>query len=279
MGKCIGIVGLGLIGGSLAKAIKMNTMHIVYGVDIDEKTVRQATMENAIDNGAYVNSISECDIIIVALYPNATRKFVRNNIDSFKKGCIIVDCAGVKVNICDEMTKLCEEHGCFFVGGHPMAGCESSGFAYSCAKLFNGACMILCSEHNTNALALKQVEQLFLSIGFGTVTVTTAVEHDKIIAFTSQLAHIVSSSYIKSEAAKFHKGFSAGSFRDLTRVAKLNETMWTELFFNNKANLINEIDNIIIQLVEYKTALQTDNYEQMKQLLLDGKCAKEATEK
>lgn len=276
MEKHIGIVGLGLIGGSFARAFKKFTPHVVFGLDLDAQAVQNALEQNAID--VKLEQLNVCDIIIIALYPNDTKAFIQDNISTFKKGAVIIDCAGVKENICNELSPLCLQNDLYFIGGHPMAGREKWGFDNSTAELFKGASMILCKDSNTNVVALKQAEMLLLSIGFESVTITTADVHDKMIAFTSQLAHIVSSAYIKSETAKTHNGFSAGSFKDLTRVAKLNEDMWTELFFHNKDNLLYEVDGIISRLNEYKKALLDNNHDEMKQLLLNGRLAKVETE-
>lgn len=270
MNKTIGIIGLGLIGGSFAKAFKCLARHKVYGYDINPETIGQAISEEAIDLKLNDITLSQCDIIFVALYPNDTKKYVIENMHLFKKGAVLIDCAGVKTDICAELSPLCAANEIYFIGGHPMAGKAHWGFSYSSADLFAGASMILCKDGYTNDVALKQAELLLISIGFGSITVTTAAEHDRVIAFTSQLAHIVSSAYIKSGTAKSHKGFSAGSFKDLTRVAKLNEAMWTELFFQNKENLLFEIDGIIAHLNEYKQALENDSPDQMQDLLKQG---------
>lgn len=278
MNKNIGIAGLGLIGGSLAKAFKQYTTHAIYGFDVDESVMNDALDQHVLDDRLNENTMGQCDVVIIALYPHDTIAYVQKNISHFKKGSVIIDCAGTKENICKSLSPLCVAHGMYFIGGHPMAGKEASGFHASSADLFIDASMILCKDANTNIVALKQAELLFLCVGFDRVTITTAAEHDQVIAFTSQLAHVVSSAYIKSETAQKNSGFSAGSFRDLTRVAKLNETMWTELFFENKDYLLNEIDGIISHLTEYKIALQAEDQATMKALLYAGKIAKETSE-
>jgi prephenate dehydrogenase len=275
MNKNIGVIGLGLIGGSIAKAIKKNTEHEVFGFDKNEKTLSEAIAIGAIDNVFDNASFAQCEIIIIALYPEDTKKFFRDNVDKFKRGTVVVDCAGVKEVICNELSKLANDHGIYFIGGHPMAGTEFAGFENSYAELFVGAPMVLCNDANVNSVALKAAELFFLSLGFGSVNITTAKEHDIIIAFTSQLAHIVSNAYIKSETAKNHDGLSAGSYQDLTRVAKLNEYMWTELFMDNKENLIGELDSLISRLTEYNDALKNSDVKTMEKLLADGRIAKE----
>ncbi len=275
MNKNIGVIGLGLIGGSIAKAIKKNTKHKVFGFDKNEKTLSDAAAIGAIDNVFDDDSFAQCEIIVIALYPEETKRFFKDSVDKFKRGTVVVDCAGVKEVICNELSKLATDKGVYFIGGHPMAGNEFSGFENSSAELFAGAPMVLCNESSANIVALKAAELLFLSIGFGSVNITTAKEHDKIIAFTSQLAHIVSNAYIKSDTAKNHTGLSAGSYQDLTRVAKLNEFMWTELFMDNKENLIMELDSLIIRLTEYNDALKNADVPAMEKLLADGRIAKE----
>lgn len=275
MEKKIGIVGLGLIGGSIAKAAKANTQNRIFGWDINPQVIEQAVQDKTIDRVLDEASIGECDIIILCVYPNDTIAYVKKHADSIQKGTIIVDCAGVKSGICNELSPFCSERGMYFIGGHPMAGKEKTGYHYSSPHLFDGAAMILCRDEHTNIVAIKAVELLFLKLGFLSVTLTTAAEHDKIIAFTSQLAHVVSNAYIKSATATMQEGFSAGSYKDLTRVAYLNEAMWTELFFENKENLMFETESLIARLGEYVSALRQDDKEKMKKLLHEGKIAKE----
>jgi prephenate dehydrogenase len=276
MNKTIGIIGLGLIGGSLAKALKANTAHTVYGLDICGDIMGSALAQGAIDAALDEKLFAECDMILLALYPREAIDFAKKNIDNFKKGAVIIDCGGVKGNICAALSEFASKKDRYFIGGHPMAGIEKSGFGNSFAHLFDGATMILCKDEFTNIIALKAAEMLFSDIGFTKVTITTAEEHDKIIAFTSQLAHIVSNAYIKSETAKNQLGFSAGSYKDLTRVAWLDENMWTELFFENKKHLVVEIESLCQRLSKYVEVLQENDAPKMKQLLLEGKKAKEA---
>lgn len=271
----IGVVGLGLIGGSLAKAIKYNTENKVVGYDIDYNVLLKAKLLGAIDDELTDENISECDMIITGLYPETTKKYITANADKFKKGAIVLDTCGVKEYVCSDMWQLAHEHGYTFVGAHPMAGLHLSGFEHSEVTMFNNASMILVPEKDFDIRELETVKKLFLSIGFTNIQMTTCEEHDKIIAFTSQLAHVVSNAYVKSPSAKQHKGFSAGSYKDLTRVAKLNETMWTELFLENKDNLVQEIDNIIENLKQYSDALKNEDAVTLKALLKDGRECKE----
>lgn len=271
----VGVVGLGLIGGSIAKAIKYNTDNKVIGFDIDENVVLKARLLGAIDEEMTEQKISECDIIITGLYPEATKKYITDNARKFKKGAIVLDTCGVKEYVCEDMYCVARENGFTFIGTHPMAGLHLSGFEHSKVTMFSNASMLLVPSADTGINELEIVRKLFSAIGFTNIQNTTPEEHDRIIAFTSQLAHVVSNAYVKSPSAKLHKGFSAGSYKDLTRVAKLNEVMWTELFLENRKNLIFEIDTIIENLTEYSKALKEDNAQELEKLLRDGRICKE----
>ena len=219
--------------------------------------------------------ISECDIIITGLYPEATKKYITDNAQKFKKGAIVLDTCGVKEYVCEDMYRVARENGFTFIGTHPMAGLHLSGFEHSKVTMFSNASMLLVPSADTGINELEIVRNLFSAIGFTNIQNTTPEEHDRIIAFTSQLAHVVSNAYVKSPSAKLHKGFSAGSYKDLTRVAKLNEVMWTELFLENRENLISEIDTIIENLTKYSKALKEDNADELEKLLRDGRICKE----
>ena len=266
----IGIIGLGLIGGSLAKAISQNTDNTVYGYDISDQVVKKAVLVNAIEQPLTDSLLPQCDIVIVALYPKAAIEYVQAHADLIKPGAIAVDCCGVKKIVCDALIPLAEEKGFLFVGGHPMAGLEHSGFTYAKKSLFNNASMIFTTTKGPIE-SISRLKDLFTSIGFTNIEITTPEEHDKRIAFTSQLAHVVSNAYIKSPTAMQHAGFSAGSYRDLTRVAKLNEDMWTELFLENPENLAEEIDTLIENLKLYSDAIKANDSGTLHALLKDGR--------
>ena len=267
----IGIVGLGLIGGSIAKAIKENTEYTVFGFDIAPTVVCKAKLIGAIDGELTGEKLKDCDMVIIALYLEATVAYITENAGLFKKGGIVVDCCGVKRDVCGAVEQIAEDNGFTFVGGHPMAGIEFSGFEYSKKNLFEKASMIITPYPGTHIEVIEKLKKLFLGIGFNNFQITTPDEHDKMIAFTSQLAHVVSSAYVKSPAALNHKGFSAGSYKDMTRVAKLNENMWTELFLSNRDNLASEIDSLVERLKEYSEALKTGDNAGMTAMLREGR--------
>lgn len=270
MAKNIGVVGLGLIGASLAKSLKTNTNNVILGYDIDKNVVNQALNDKTIDLNLE-DKISDCDIAIICLYPNDTINYIEKNIKLFKKNCIIIDCAGIKSKICDKISKLCFNNNINFIGGHPMAGIEKSGYAFSNAHLFDGATMVFCKDNFTQTHALEHSSELFKSIGFDKITYSTPTEHDEIIAFTSQLAHVVSNAYVQSEQASKQMGFSGGSYKDLTRVAYLNENMWSELFIANKSALCKEIRALSTLLNQYADLIDNENEEKLKELLKNGK--------
>ena len=266
----IGVVGLGLIGGSLARALTESGKHEVFGLDRNRSSLLAAKMVEAISGELTDENIGECDMIFLALYPQATVEFVEAHASKIKKGAIVSDCGGVKRPICTPCEKLAEENGFIFIGAHPMAGTQFSGFNSSRANLFKNATMIVTPKENTDIRILEKLRNVLNDAGFGAINFTTPEEHDKVIAFTSQLPHIISNAYVKSHTAVKQKGFSAGSYRDLTRVSKLNEKMWTELFFENKDNLCAEIDFLVERLSEYSAALKADDKEGLVALLKEG---------
>lgn len=270
MEKKIGIVGLGLIGGSMAKAIKKYTTQQVFGFDCSGEVISLAQKEGSIDFAGSDSSLEDIDILLVALYPKQTIHFIKEHSTFLKKGCIVVDLCGVKRYICDSLGPFCNDRNIIFIGGHPMAGREYSGYQYSLPTLFEGANMILTPTESTLPSALHEMKAFFYTLGFSKVVETSPQNHDRMIAFTSQLAHVVSNAYIKSPEALLHNGYSANSYKDLTRVARLNEEMWTELFICNQKPLLLEIDTIIAHLGEYRDAIAQKDHVRLKELLKAG---------
>lgn len=266
----IGIAGLGLIGGSLARALTDSGKHEVLGLDRNRSSVLAAKMVGAVAGEMTEENIGECDMIFIALYPQATVEFVETYASKIKKDAIVTDCGGVKRPICAPCEKVAEENGFIFIGAHPMAGTQFSGFNASRGNLYKNATMIITPKENTDIRILEKLRNVLNDAGFGAINFTTPEEHDKVIAFTSQLPHIISNAYVKSHTAVKQKGFSAGSYRDLTRVSKLNEKMWTELFFENKDNLCDEIDFLVERLKEYSAALKADDRDGLAALLKEG---------
>lgn len=274
MQKKIISVGLGLIGGSLAKAIRQYTQHQVWGVDQNQKVIADARFLNVIQDEAGADDFADADMLLIALYPEAAVDFILTHLPSLKAGCVIIDLCGIKAYIAQQVAAAAKAAGVIYLGGHPMAGREFSGFEYSTADLFQGASMIFVPNESVPE-NIGWLTDLFKQLGFAKVVQTTAQQHDAMIAFTSQLAHIVSSAYIKSPEAAKHDGYSAGSYKDLTRVARLNEDMWTELFLHNAEPLVREIDEIIMHLQEYRNAIAAHQADTLHALLRDGRERKE----
>lgn len=273
----IGIVGLGLIGGSMAKSIKQRTQHKVLGIDLNPQAVSMALMSGAIDEKLTDERLCECDIVMPAINPSATIAWGDEKAGLLSKSCIVIDLCGVKRGICSHFKSLAAQYGFSYVGGHPMAGKECSGFTNADAELFSGASMILTPDETAEPTTLEMLKQLFLDIGFKDITFSTPSEHDRIIAYTSQLAHITSSAYVKSPFAQKRMGFSAGSFNDMTRVARLDEELWTELFIEDRDFLTDELEILIGNLTDYLKALKSGDSALLKELLKDGRLKKEST--
>lgn len=267
----VGIVGLGLIGGSMAKSIKARTGHTVYGVDLSAETMTMARMCGAIDAPLTDDNLGACDLILIAIRPQAAIDWVKSHAAAISKSAIVVDLCGVKRSVVAAIAPVAEQYGFAYIGGHPMAGRERGGFTAATDDLYVGASMILTPDKRTDMQLLETLKAFFLDVGFAGLTFSTPEEHDHIIAFTSQLAHLASSAYVKSPEAQRRRGFSAGSFRDMTRVARLDETMWTELFLDDADYLVKELDILIENLSAYSQALKSGDAEQVRALLREGR--------
>lgn len=273
----VGIVGLGLIGGSAAKAFKA-AGHTIYAYDINDAVTGFARLEGVVDEELASDNICSCDLLLLTATPKASAEYLEKNVACIATKTLVIDFCGTKSNICALGFALAQKHGFTFIGGHPMAGLQFSGYKYSKSTLFSGASFILVPPVHDDINLLDRVKQALLPLGFKKFVVTTADFHDKMIAYTSQMCHVVSNAFIKSPSAKQHKGYSAGSFRDFTRVSRLNEGMWTELFLENKEHLLSELDLLIASLAEYRDAIVADDAETLCRLLRDGRIAKEETE-
>lgn len=276
--RSVGIIGLGLIGGSMAKAIASNTYSIIYGLDRDDEVTNRA-IEEGVLAARLEDHYGDIDILIVSLYPNDVVDTILKTAPKLRKGCIVIDCTGVKQTVCSRLSEKLAGMDIRFIGGHPMAGKEVAGYGNSCDDLFAGASMILCTDEHTDAKAVDEASDFFKRIGFAQIKITTSEEHDRVIAYTSQLAHIVSSAYIKSPTLEKRYGFSAGSFKDMTRVARLNEQMWADLFLENDNAIVSEIDEIVGHLMEFAGAIERKDREKLVALLRDGRIRKENDER
>ena len=270
----VGILGLGLIGGSLARAYALEG-HTVYAIQRNESMLSFAMLAGAVHGKLNEETIPKCDLILLAIYPDGSASWLEKNAHLISKDALVLDCCGVKKEICSRCFPVAETYGFTFVGGHPMAGSQFSGFKYSRADLFHGAPMVLVPPVFDDIALLQRVKDALKPCQFGSFSVATAEEHDKMIAFTSQMPHILSNAFIKSPTALKHKGFSAGSYKDLTRVAWLNPQMWAELFLENRDNVLFELDYYIESLKQYQQAIRDSDMDKLVELLDEGKKRKE----
>ena len=270
----VGIVGLGLIGGSFAKAYHAAGERVL-AQDIDRDVLSFAVISSAVDEELTDETMAECDLILLAVCPAAAVEWLQKNAPKIASHTIVIDCCGTKRTVGAACFPIAARYGITYLGGHPMAGTQFSGFKYAKADLYHGAPMVLVPPRFDDIELLGRVKDLLTPAGFGSYSVTTAEQHDEMIAFTSQLAHVASNAYIKSPTAKKHKGFSAGSYKDMTRVAWLAPRMWAELFLENRDFLLKEIDCYIEHLSQYKAAMEQNDEEELIRLLDEGKKRKE----
>ena len=265
----IGIVGLGLIGGSMAKSLQVRTRYKILGYDINQEILSMARQCGAIDEFLTRENLKTCSIILIAIPPSAVATWVRDCAPFLSNSAIVIDMCGIKQALVAEIEPLAREYGFVYVGGHPMAGKEKNGFAASTENLFVGMSMILTFKKDCPLP--EGLEAFFLSAGFAQVLLCSPEEHDRIIAYTSHLGHIISNAYVKSPELRHCVGFTAGSFQDMTRIACMDEALWTELFFANAHFVTIELRNLIENLEKYADALQSKDTEQMTALLREGR--------
>ena len=270
----VGILGLGLIGGSLARAYSLEG-HRVLCCNRGQQMLSFSILAGAVEAPLTQENLAECDLVLLAIYPEGSAAWLEENAPYIRRDALVIDCCGIKRQICQRCFRAAEKHGFTFMGGHPMAGTQYSGFKYSRANLFEGAPMVLVPDRFDDIELLDRAKKALAPCHFGSFSVTTAEDHDRMIAFTSQMPHIVSNAFIKSPTALEHRGFSAGSYRDLTRVAWLNAPMWAELFLENDDFLLSELDILIKNLTQYRDAIAEKDQQRLIELLEEGKRRKE----
>ena len=270
----VGIVGLGLIGGSFAWAYH-NEGHEVLAFNRTRSVLDFAMLSGAVDGELTEENAGDCNLILVTLYPQAAIDYIDKMGPHFGQKPLVMDCCGTKRVVCSACFPIAERDGFTYIGGHPMAGTHNSGFKYAKGSMYKGAPMVIVPPRFDDIELLGRVKELLAPAGFGRISVTTAEKHDQMIAFTSQMAHVVSNAYIKSPTAKVHKGFSAGSYKDLTRVAWLNPPMWAELFMENKDFLLSELELFIASLTQYRDAMVNEDMPELIRLLDEGRRLKE----
>ncbi|MBQ1388696.1 MAG: prephenate dehydrogenase [Clostridia bacterium] len=267
------IVGLGIIGGSLAKAFVKYTNNHIIGINRTHSTLEKALSEGSIHEIGTTDCLKDADVVFMCTYPDHISEFVKDNAEKFKKDCVITDVCGIKSKLCEKMTEICSEYGLTFCGSHPMAGKEKFSYDAADAELFQGASYIIvpCGAPQS---AVDLLSDLAKQIGFTQIRITTPSEHDRMIAFTSQLPHVLACSYVKSPCCPNHKGFSAGSYRDVSRVASINENLWTDLFLDNKEPLCEEISILINNLEQFKELISNGEKEQLREELKKARLIK-----
>lgn len=270
----IAIVGLGVVGGSFAKALRKHPVEgeRILAIDPDEETLKKALEEGVIDEGETSNQriLQQADIVIIGLYPLALKEFIKVHRDDFKEGAILTDVAGVKGVLVEQLMEEIPEQ-VDFIYGHPMAGRENRGYAYADAEVFEGANYLLTPTEKNKKENLERLEKLITRIGFKRVTLVNPKKHDEMIAFTSQLCHVIAVSLINSDDPE--RGtvkFIGDSYRDLTRIAKINESLWSELFIENKVELLDAIEGFEKQFQTMKKAIQEEDSEQMESMFRES---------
>ena len=270
----VGILGLGLIGGSLARAYAKAGWQVL-ACEQDEDMLAFAQVAEVVHGRLDASTAGMCDLILLAIYPDGCIRWLQENAPTLSRRTIVIDCCGVKRRVAQACFPIARQYGFTYVGGHPMAGTHFSGFKYSRSNLFHGAPMVLVPPRYDDMELLDTVKTLLQPCGFGSFSVTTAEDHGRMIAFTSQMPHVLSSAFIQSPTALKHKGFSAGSYKDLTRVAKLNPAMWTELFLENRDYLLSELDICLQTLNQYRQSIAGNDPDELTRLLAEGTRAKE----
>ena len=271
----IAVVGMGIIGGSFCKAFKKYTHHYIIGINRTQSTLQEAFDCGAIDEKGTEESLSKADVVIMALYPQATVDYIEKYGSYLKKGCIVTDSSGIKTEICPQMVALSKKYGFTFVGSHPMAGKETNGFSSADADLYKGASYIIVPCEADKG-AVKTLSDLAMEINFGQIKLSTPEEHDRMIAFTSQLPHVLACSYVLSPCCKNHKGFSAGSYHDVSRVANINSKLWSELFMENREPLLKELNILIDNITKITDAINESDINRLQNLLEQSHQTKEA---
>lgn len=269
----IAIIGLGLIGGSLAKAFRHYTDHYIIGCDRDKPTLSAALASGAVHEVS--ETVPAAELYFLALPPSAAVEYLTDHAGEMQTGAIVTDVCGVKAVITGRCEQLCNAHGLRFVGGHPMAGREVSGFSNAVHDLFVNRSYIITSTPHTDPKAAETLRQLVLSIGIDRITSTTPEHHDRMIAFTSQLPHVMAGAYMKSPASREHNGYSAGSYHDVSRVSSVDEHLWSELFIDNRENLAAELRILIENLQRYLTAVEAGDRDALFELVRESRLLKE----
>ena len=268
--KTLGVVGLGLIGGSFVKAYEQSDEWQIYGYDVDDKINQFALLAEDIDGVLTDERIGECDLILLCVYPEAAVRWLAEHAEQIADDALVIDCCGVKESVCAPCFEIAKDYKFTYVGGHPMAGRHYSGYKYATEKLYRGSPMVIVPGTYDDIELFDRVKRMLQPAGFGSISVTTAEDHDRMIAFTSQLPHVLACSYVMSPSCPNHKGFSAGSYRDVSRVANINSKLWSELFLENREPLIEELDILLQNIGKIVDAVKQNDRDKLANLLEEG---------
>lgn len=266
------IVGLGLIGGSYAMALKELRPRQICAIDMEERVLDEALKMRVIDKGCKngASLLKEADLVIIALYPEETVEFVKNNIENFKKSAVITDTCGIKIGVVEKINSFLPQD-LDFIGGHPMAGKESKGLQAASKDIFKNANYIITPIERNKKENIKLVEKMAKAIGCKNVVCVNPEEHDKIISFTSHLPHVIAVSLMNSNMIENNIGlFTGGSFKDATRVAAINSMLWSELFTLNSENLIGEIEKFEESIKKIKKAIKSEDKHALVNIFKDA---------
>jgi len=265
----ITIVGLGLIGGSYALALRELNPKKLYAVDIDEDTIKLGEERGIIDKGFLSPEIplKESDLVIVCIYPKSIKKFIKDNMDNFKSGAVITDTVGIKKDFAQDINSILRED-IDFIFGHPMAGREFTGLGYASKEIFKGANYIIIPTERNKKENIRLIENIAKDMGFKHIEKVSVEKHDEAIGFVSQLPHVIAVSLVNSDNLEVDTGkFTGDSYRDLTRIARINTKLWTELFIGNRKNLINHIERFEKNIADIKHALINEDTEALGNIL------------
>lgn len=266
----IAVIGLGIIGGSMAYALRGFKNAQIFGCDIDPSTCNKALDCGAVDKASTnpKDAIKNADLIILCVYPEMILEIISKNKDSFKPGAIITDVCGVKTHLAKSIEKILPP-GTEFVGGHPMAGKETHGFDSASPELFGMCGYIITPTDSSTHKGTALIEEMARYIGATRIAKASPSEHDSVIAYTSDLMHVAASALCLDYNKKMNRAYTAGAFRDCTRIANINPQLWTELFIENKSFLLAELDRYIDSLIKFKSAIETSDKERLCSLLTE----------
>lgn len=264
----IAIIGLGIIGGSMAYALHGFKNAVIYGCDINPDTCQKALERGAVNfvtNQASL-AIDGADLVIICTYPECIINTIRENRSVFKSGAVITDVCGVKTKLAHEINKILP-NGCEYVGGHPMAGKETDGFDSAAPELFGMCGFIVTPTVSSTPHGIKLIKDMAKFIGATRITESTPEEHDSVIAYTSDLMHVSASCLCLDYNKKMNRAYTAGAFRDCTRIANINPELWTQLFLENRTFLLDEINRYLNSLTKMRDAINAQNSDELLRLL------------